>query len=82
MGGACSKYGERRGIYRVLVGKSEGKTPLGIPSQRWEDNIKKDLQEMGCGGLNWIKLTQDRDGWQAPVNAVMNLRFHKMRGIS
>jgi len=50
MGGTCSAYGERRGVYRVLVGKPEGKKPLGRPSRRWEDNIKMDLQEAGCGG--------------------------------
>jgi len=65
---------ERRGIYRVSVGKPEGKRPLGIPVCRWEDNIKMDLQEMGCGGRDWIELAQDRDKWWALVNAVMNLR--------
>jgi hypothetical protein len=54
---------ERRGIYRVFVVKSEGKRPHGRPRHRWEDNIKMDLQEVGCGGMNWIKLTQDRDRW-------------------
>ena len=57
MGGACSAYGERRGVYRVLVGKPEGKRPLGRPRRRWEDNIKMDLQEVGCGGMEWIELT-------------------------
>ena len=62
MGGACSTYGVRRGVYRVLVGKPEGKRPLGRPRRRWEDNIKTDLQEVGCGGVDWIELTpQDRD---------------------
>ena len=75
MGGACSAYGESRGVYRVLVGKHEGKRPLGRPRLRWEDNIKMDLQEVGCGGLDWIDLAQDRDRWRALVNAVMNLRF-------
>jgi len=76
MGGACSTYGgeKRRGVYRVLVGKPEGKRPLRRPRGRWEDNIKMDLQEVGCGGMNWIELAQDRDRWQALVNAVMNLR--------
>ena len=60
MSGACSMYGGR-GVYGVLVGKPEGKRPLGRPRRRWEDNIKMDLQEMGCGGLDWIDLTQDRD---------------------
>ena len=53
--------GERRGIYRILVGKPEGKRPLGRPRHRWEDNIKMDLQEEGCGDIDWIKLAQDRD---------------------
>jgi hypothetical protein len=67
--------GERRGIYRVLVGKLEGKRLLGRPRRRWEDNIKMDLQELGCEGMDWIKLVQDRDRWQAIVKAVMNLRL-------
>jgi len=74
MGGACRSYGERRGVYRVLIGKPEGKRPLGRPRCRWEDNIKMDLQEVGCGGMNWIELAQDRDRWQALVNAVMNFQ--------
>ena len=61
-------------MYRVLVGKPEGKRPLGRPRRTWEDNIKMDLQEVGCGGMDWIKLAQDRDRWLALVNAVMNLR--------
>ena len=65
---------ERRGVYRVLVGKPEGKRPLGRPRRRWEDNIKMDLQEVGCGGMDWIELAQDRDRWRALVNAIMNLR--------
>ena len=65
---------ERRGVYRVLVGKAEGKRPLGRPRRRWEDNIKMDLQEVGCGGMDWIELAQDRDRWRALVNAIMNLR--------
>ena len=64
---------ERRGIYRVLVGKPEGKRPIGRPRRRWED-IKMDFQEVGCGGIDWIDLAQDRDRWRALVNAVMNLR--------
>jgi len=67
--------GERRGVYRVLVGKSVGKRPLGRLRRRWEDNIKMDPQEVGCGAMDWIELAQDRDRWQALVNAVMNLRF-------
>jgi hypothetical protein len=64
---------ERRGVYRVLVGKPDGKSPLGRPS-RWEDNIKMDLQEMGYGDMNWVDLAQDRDRWRAVVYAVMNFR--------
>jgi hypothetical protein len=60
-------------VYRVLVGKPEGKRPLGRPRQRWEDNIKMDLQEVGCGAMDWIEPAQDRDRWRALVNAVMNL---------
>ena len=66
--------GERRGVYRVLVGKPEGKRPLGRPRRRWKDNIKMNLQEVGCGVMDWIDLVQDRDRWRALVNAVMNLR--------
>jgi len=65
---------EGRGVYRVLVGKPEGKRPLGKPRRRWEDNIKMDIQEAGCGCMDWIKLAQDRDRWQALVNSVMNLQ--------
>jgi hypothetical protein len=67
--------GESRGVYRVLVGKPEGKRPLGRPRHRWEDNIKMDLQEVGCWGMDWIELAWDRDRWRALVNAVMNLRI-------
>jgi hypothetical protein len=66
--------GEGRGVYRVLVGKPEGKRPFGRTRRRWEDNIKMDLQELGCGGMDWIELTQDTDRWRALVNAVMNLQ--------
>ena len=65
--------GERRVVYRVLVGKAEGKRPLGSPSRGWENNIKVDLQEVECGDMD--DLAQDRDSWRALVNAVMNLRF-------
>ena len=66
--------GERRGVYRVLVGKPEGKRPLGRPRLRWEDNIEMRLQEVGCAGMDWIVLALDRDRWRAVVNAVMNVR--------
>jgi len=66
--------GERRGVYRVLVGKPEGKRPLGRLRHRWEDNIKMDLQEVECGGMDWMGLAQGRDRWRALVNAVMNHR--------
>jgi len=61
-------------VYRVLVGKPEGKRPLERPRLRWEENIKMDLQEVGCGGMDWIYVAQDRDRWRARVNAVMNFR--------
>jgi hypothetical protein len=72
MGGTCSADGEER----VLVGKPEGKRPLalGRPRRRWEDNIRMDLQEVGCGGMDRIGLAQDRDRWRAIVKAVMNFR--------
>jgi len=66
--------GERRGVYRVLVRKSEGKTPIGRPRHRWEDNIKTDLQEVGCGGMDWIDLAQDRDRWREFVDEIISLR--------
>jgi hypothetical protein len=66
--------GEKRNAYRMLVGKPEGNRPLGRPRRRWEDNIRMDLREMGCGGVDWIDLAQDRDQWRALVNTVMNLR--------
>jgi 3-oxoacyl-ACP reductase-like protein len=66
---------ERKCAYRVMVGKSEGKRPLGRPRLRWQDNIQIDFQEMGCGGMVWIDLVLDRDRWPALVNAVMNLRI-------
>ena len=69
---AC--MGERRGVYRVLVGKPGGKRPLGRPRRRWEDNIGMDLQEVGCEGTDWIELAPNMDRWRAIVNTVMNLR--------
>jgi hypothetical protein len=74
MGGAYSAYGEGRDEYTVLVGKPKGNKPLGRLRHRWEDNIKADLLEVGCGDLDWIELAEDRDSWWAIVNAVMNLR--------
>jgi len=74
IGGACSAYGEGRGVYRVLVGKLEGRRPLGRPRRRWDDNIRMDLREVGCGCVDWMELAQDRDRWRALVSAVMNLR--------
>ena len=82
IGDVCSTYGSDERCIQGFVGKTEGKRPTGRPRRRWEDNIKMHLQEVGCGGLDWIKLAQDRDRLRAVVNAVMNLGFHKMRGIS
>jgi len=65
---------ERRGVYRVLVGKPDGKRPLGRPMHRWEDNIKKDLVEVGCGCMDWTLLAQERDIWRALVNLIRNLQ--------
>ena len=69
---AC--MGERRGVYRILMGKPEGRRSLGRPRHRWEDNIKMDLQEMVCGSIDWIDLAEVRDRWRALVKVVMNLR--------
>jgi hypothetical protein len=72
--------GEERGVHRVLVGKPEGKRPLGRPRRRWEYNIKMDLQEIGGGCGDWIESAQDRDRWRVLVSTVKNLRFHKSVG--
>ena len=69
-----ARMGEERGGYRVLVRKPGGKRPLGRPRRRWEDNIRMDLQEVGCGYVDWIGMAQERDRWRKLVNAVMNLR--------
>jgi hypothetical protein len=69
-----ARIGERRGAYRALAGKPEGRRPLGRPRRRWEDNIKMDLREVGCGGADWIDLAQNRDRWRALVYTVMNFR--------
>jgi len=73
-------YGEGRGVFRVLVGKYEGKRQLGRPRRRWEDNIKMDLQEMGCEGMDRIDAVPDMDRWRTTVNAVMNFRVPHIRG--
>jgi hypothetical protein len=67
-------WGEIRGVYRVLLGKPEGKRPLGRPRRRWEDNIKMHIEEVGLGNTDWIDLAQDMERWRALVNAAMNLR--------
>ena len=72
--GHVARMRERRGVYRVLVGKPEGRRPLERPRRRWEDNIRMDLREVGCGCVDWMKLAQDRDRWRALVSSVMNLR--------
>ena len=72
--GHVARMGEERGAYRVLVGKPDGKRPLGRPRIRWVDNIRMDFQEVGCGYVDWIGLAQDRDRWRTLVSAVMNLR--------
>ena len=75
MGGHVASLGERRSVYMVLVGNPEGRRPLGRPRSRWEDNIKLDLQEIGCWVMDWMELARDRDRWRALVNVVMNLRI-------
>jgi hypothetical protein len=74
MSRACSRNGAKRNAYRILVGKPEGKRPVGRPRRRWVDNIKIYLREIGWNGVDWIDLAQDRDKWRALVNTVMNLR--------
>ena len=69
-----ARMGEESGVYRVLVGKLDGKRPQGRPRRRWVDNIRMDLQEVGCGYMDWIGLAQDRDGWRKLVSAVMTLQ--------
>ena len=77
-----ARMGEGRGVYRVLIGKPEGKRLFGRPRRRWEDNIKIDLQEVEGGFGDWMELAQDSYKWRALVGTVMNLRIPKMRGIS
>ena len=72
--GHVARMWERRDLYRVLVGKPEGKRPLGRPRRRWVDNVKVDLHEVGCESRDWIDVAQDRDRWRAVVKAVMNIR--------
>ena len=80
--GHVVRMGEGRGVHRVLVGKPEGKRPLGRPRHRWEFNTKIDLQEVGGSCGDWMELAQDRDRWRALVGTVRNLQVPKMRGIS
>jgi hypothetical protein len=72
--GHVARMGEERKVYKVLVGKPEGKRPLGRPKHRWEDGIRMDLRDIGLGGVDWIRLAQGRGPWRAVVSAVMNLR--------
>ena len=78
--GHVARMGDSRGVYRVLVGKPKEKRALRRHSRRWDDNIKMDIQEVGCEDIDWIELTQDRDRWRALVNAVMNLRVPRNAG--
>ena len=80
--GHVARMGQGRGVHRVLVGRPEGKRPLGRPRRRWGDNIKMDLQEVGGSCEDWMELALDRNRWRALVSTVMNLRVPKMRGIS
>jgi len=73
--GHVARMGEKSGIYMVLVQKPEGKRPLGRPRHRWDNNIKMDLQEVGCGGMDWTELALDKDRWQALVSGVRNLQI-------
>ena len=73
--GHIARTGERRSVYGILVRKPEGKRPLGRPRPTWGDNIRMDIQEVGCGGMYWIDLAQDRDKWRALVSAIMNRKF-------
>jgi hypothetical protein len=77
-----ARMGEGRAVHRVLVGRPEGKSPLGRPRRRWEDNIRMDLREVGQRRGDWMESAQDRDRWRALVNAVKNFRVPKRRGIS
>ena len=74
LAGHVARMGEERVVYRVLLGKPEGRNPLGRTRRRWVDNIRMDLQEVGCGDMVWIGLVQDKDRWRTLVRAVMNLR--------
>jgi len=80
MDGHVARMGVRRSVFRVLEWKPKGKRPLGRPRHRWEDNIKMDLQEVGCGGMDWIELAQDRNRWRALVNAVTNIQSPQNAG--
>jgi len=78
--GHVARMGEESGVYRVTVGKPEGRRPLGRLRRRWMDNVRMDLQEVECGYMDWIRLAQDRDGWRRLVSAVMNLRVPQNAG--
>jgi len=78
--GHVARMGEEMGVYRVFLGKPEGRRPLGRPRRRWVDNIRMDLQDVGCGYMDWIGLAQDRDRWRTLANVVMNLRVPRNAG--